>query len=134
MGKLDKLELTTNELLERGWTKTLIKRFLPRPDGCVPVNHWANFRGQNTYASVKIWNIEQSEKFGLAFLRTWNGRNKVRMKVTSPEVVLKKMRRERHPKIPKKTREEIKLDTAVLKAAGIMEEIRARGFRTPNKC
>ena len=131
MGELDKLELTTNELLERGWTKTLIKRFLPRPDGCVPVDHWANYRGQNTYASVKIWNIEQSEKFALAFRRTWNGRNKGRMKDTSPEAVLKKMRREHHPKIPKKTREEIKVDTLLLEAAGFLKNIRARGYRTP---
>ena len=134
MGGLDKLELTTTELLGRGWTKTLIKRFLPHPDGCVPVNHWANYRGQDTYASVKVWNVEQSEEFTLAFLRTLKGRNKGRMKDTSPEAVLEKIQKDPHPKILKRTREEIKRDTAVLKAAGIMKEIRARGFRTPHKC
>ena len=63
MSKETKIEITTTELLNRGWTRTLIKRFLPRPDGCVAVAHWANFRGQDTYSGAKVWNIEQSEEF-----------------------------------------------------------------------
>ena len=110
--------------MSEGGLNPLIKRFLPRPDGNVPVDHWKNYSGQNTYASVKIWNIEQSEKFAVAFRRSWNGRNKGRMKDTSPEAVLKKMRREHHPKIPKRTREEIRRDTLLMEAAGIMQGLR----------
>jgi hypothetical protein len=133
MSESHKLERTTNALLERGWTRTLIKRFLPRPDGCIPVDHWANFRGQDTYSAIKVWNIEQSEEFEVAFLKTWKGRNKGRMKDTSPKTVLAELRKDTHPKIPKRTKKEVQQDTAVLEAAAIMEEMRSRGFRTPHK-
>jgi hypothetical protein len=129
----ENLERTTTELLERGWTRTLLKRFMPRPDGCVSVDHWANFRGQNTYSAIKVWNIEQSEEFGIAFLKTWKGRNKGRMKNTTPEVVLAEMRKDPHPKIPKRSKEEIERDSVILEIAGSLEKIRARGYRTPHK-
>jgi hypothetical protein len=109
------------------------KSILPRPDGCVPVDHWANFRGQDTYSATKVWNIEQSAEFEVAFLKTWNGRNKRRMKDTSPETVLADMRKSPHPKIPKRTKREIQRDTVVMEAAAAMKEVRARGFRTPHK-
>ncbi len=83
---------------------------------------------------MKIWSIEQSDEFDLAFLRTWKGRNKGRMKDSTPEAVLIEIRKEPHPKIPKRTREEIKRETAVMKASSIVEEMRTRGFRTPHKC
>ena len=100
----DMLEITTNDLLARGWTRTLIKRFLPQPDGCVPVNHWANFRGQDTYATTKVWNIEHSDEFADAFARTWKGRSKGRMQGKSPEAVLIDLRSEPHPKIPARSK------------------------------
>jgi hypothetical protein len=87
--------LTRSELRERGWTKTLIAKFLPRPDGCEPVNYWANFRGKDTYSWIKVWNAEQSEAFGTAFKHCWNGR----MKGKFPEQVLRKMRKDPAPKI-----------------------------------
>jgi hypothetical protein len=133
MSRAVKLELTTTELLEHGWSRTLIKRFLPRPDGCVPVDHWANFRGQDTYSAIKVWNIEQSAEFEVAFLKTWKGRSKRRMKDTSPETVLADMREAPHPKVPKRTKKEIQRDTVVMEAAAVMKEMRARGYRTPHK-
>lgn len=69
---------TTRELLNRGWTRTLIRRFLPDPDGLAPVDHWANFQGTPTYDISRVVAIEQSEEFGIAFLRSWKGRMKGR--------------------------------------------------------
>lgn len=69
---------TTRQLLERGWTRTLIRRFLPDPDGLAPVDHWANFQGTPTYDIERVVEIEQSEEFGAAFLRSWKGRMKGR--------------------------------------------------------
>ena len=134
MNDKESLELTTNELLARGWTRTLIKRFLPHPDGCAPVDHWANFRGTDTYAATKVWNIQQSEDFEAAFLNCWKGRKSGRMAATKSEDVLAEMRKAPHPKIPRRTKEDIKQDTAIAEAAAIMESMRARGFRTPHKC
>ncbi len=121
--------ITTTELLERGWTKTLIRRFLPKPDGCMPVKHWKNFRGQDTYAAVKIWNVEQSEDFGKAFMKSWKGRMKERL----PEEALATMRSEPHPPVQIRDKDEIILQTKSAEAAGHLQEARLRGLRTPHK-
>lgn len=121
--------LTTTELLERGWTKTLIKRFLPNPDGSMPVKHWKNYRGQDTYASVKIWNAEQSQDFEVAFIKSWKGR----MKECSPEEFIAELRKQPHPKIPARDKAEVLLETRLAEAAGHLQEARLRGLRTPHK-
>ena len=69
---------TTRQLLDRGWTRTLIRRFLPEADGRAIVDHWANFQGTPTYSIPRVEAIEQSEDFGIAFLRSWKGRMKGR--------------------------------------------------------
>lgn len=89
-------ELTTAYLLARGWTPTLIKRFLPTADGSAPVNHWANFSGTKTYYAQRVWEIEQSEEFGRRFLRSWRGR----MKKRKPETVLAELRKTPKPCLP----------------------------------
>lgn len=81
--------LTTAELLQRDWTKTLILRFLPEPDGRAAVAHWANYQGTNTYLASRVWAIEQSDEFGVAFLKSWKGR----MKKRKPEKVLAELRK-----------------------------------------
>jgi hypothetical protein len=86
-----KVELTTNDLLSRFWTRTLIKRFLPVPDGNISVDHWANYRGQDIYDFKKVMDIEHSEAFINAFLRSWKGRKKGRMKGKEPKEVLEKL-------------------------------------------
>lgn len=122
--------LTTKQLLERGWTKTLIKRFLPQPDGCSAVNHWMNFRGQDTYAVVKIWNAEQTSDFATAFLKSRKGR----MKDRQPNVVLAELNAQPHPEITKRSRDEIVQATQIAEAAGHIQSARLRGLRTPHKC
>ena len=71
-------KLSTSELLSQGWTRTLIRRFMPEADGSRSVDHWANFQGTPTYRASRVWAIEQSDEFGKAFLRSWNGRMKGR--------------------------------------------------------
>ena len=80
--------LSTQELLVRDWTKTLIARFMPVPDGRARVDHWANFRGTDTYLLSRVKEIEKTDDFGKAFLRSWKGR----MKGRKPEDVLKQLR------------------------------------------
>ena len=134
MTENEKLELTTTELLARGWTRTLIKRFLPRPDGSTPVDHCANFRGQDTYSAIKVWNIEQSDTFGHAFIRSWKGRKTGRMENSTPEIVLADIRKAPHPKISPRSKDEVRRETLIMKFASILGEIRSRGYRTPHKC
>jgi hypothetical protein len=80
---------TTSQLLCRDWAKTLIRRFLPDPDGLSPVAHWANYQGTNSYLASRVWAIEQSEEFGAAFVKTWKGR----MKKRKPAKVLEELRK-----------------------------------------
>ncbi len=122
--------LTTIQLLERGWTKTLIERFLPTPDGCSAVNHWMNFRGQDTYAAVKIWNVEQTSDFATAFLKSWKGR----MRDREPDVVLAELKAQPHPEILKRGRDEIVQATHIAEAAGHILWARLKGLKTPHKC
>jgi hypothetical protein len=86
-------ELTTQQLLARDWTKTLIERFLPTHDGTTSVNHWANFGETKTYSAARVWAAEQSDEFGNAFLRSWRGR----MKKRRPEQVLAELRKTPKP-------------------------------------
>jgi hypothetical protein len=122
--------LTTKELLARGWTRTLIKRFLQWPDGCRPVRHFRNFRGQDVYAATRVWNVEQSDKFGAAFLKSWKGR----MKGCDPSTVLSLLREDVPPLIQAYTKEEMRQATVMVEASGLIAEARARGYRTPHKC
>ncbi len=121
--------LTTTELLERGWTKTLIRRFLPNPDGSMPVKHWKNYRGQDTYATVKIWNAERSPDFEVAFMKSWKGRMKARL----PEEFLAELRNQPHPEIQSRDKSEVILQTQLAEAASYLQEARHRGLRTPHK-
>lgn len=86
-------ELPTSYLLNRGWTRTLIRHFMPEADGRQSVDHWANYQGTPTYFALRVWKIEQSEEFGKAFLRSWNGR----MKGRKPEAVLAELRKTPKP-------------------------------------
>jgi len=79
--------LSTRDLLARYWTRTLIARFMPVPDCVAPVDHWANFRGKATYLRSRVRQIEQTDDFDKAFLRSW----KARMKGRKPEDVLKQL-------------------------------------------
>ena len=79
--------LTTQQVLARDWTRTLIARFMPTPDGRARVDHWSNFRDTDTYVLSRVEEIEKSEEFGKAFLRSWKGR----MKGRKPEDVLKQL-------------------------------------------
>ncbi len=130
----DMPRFTTLQLLARGWTKMLIKRFLPVPDGRIPVDHWKNYSGQNVYLAAKVWNIEHSAEFEAAFLKTWRGRNKGRMKGRDPRQVLTELCKEPHPKAPPWTKEDVKIASRVIEAASLLSQVRATGYRTPHKC
>lgn len=86
-------EIPTSHLLGRGWTRTLIRRFMPKADGRQFVDHWANYQGTPTYLALRVWKIEQSEEFGKAFLRSWKGR----MKGRKPEAALAELRQTPKP-------------------------------------
>jgi len=85
-------QLTASELLGRGWTRTLIRRFLPDADGKKAGSYWANAGVKNTYCAMRAWEAEQSEEFAQAFLRSWKSRTK------DPESFLNELRNKPKPR------------------------------------
>jgi len=120
------LFMTRSDLIARGWTRSLIKRFLPFPDLCLPVNHWKNYAGQDAYARSRIWHIEQSRDFELCFYKSWSRR-------LSQEAIMAKiemMRTDEYPASLLFSREEIRLRTMAAGAAKYLELAAKRRVRT----
>ena len=63
------LYLDSNQLALRGWTASLIKRFLGDADLWLPVNHWANWKGKRTFFLERVELAEASVEFRAEFER-----------------------------------------------------------------
>ena len=61
------LYLDRVQLAARGWTRTLVDRFLPTPDRWATVDHWQNYTGKATYFAEKVMAAEQLVDFKNAF-------------------------------------------------------------------
>lgn len=59
-----------NDLRQRGWTESLIARFLGAADRWTPVNHWLNWTGKRQWFLGQIEVAEQDEEFLIAFERS----------------------------------------------------------------
>jgi hypothetical protein len=55
------------QLRARGWTPSLIERFLHRYDEWGPVDHWANFRGKPWYHLDRVILAESTLEFQAAY-------------------------------------------------------------------
>jgi hypothetical protein len=66
----DHLYLDVVQLSERGWTETMVKRFLGAPDRWKPVDHYANWTGKRTFFLERIQTTEASPEFEYAFSRS----------------------------------------------------------------
>jgi hypothetical protein len=58
-----------NGLLERGWSRALIKKYLGREDSSERVNHWANHRGKSLYRLSRVEAAEHSPEVKSALQR-----------------------------------------------------------------
>jgi hypothetical protein len=63
----DHLYLDVKALASRGWTRSLVQRFLGAPDQWGPVAHWANFTGKRVYFLGRVEQAEASQDFQSAF-------------------------------------------------------------------
>jgi hypothetical protein len=50
----DAFHLDRLQLAARGWTRSLIERFLPKPDRWATVDHWQNYKGKATYFVERV--------------------------------------------------------------------------------
>jgi hypothetical protein len=61
------LYLDSNQLALRGWTASLIKRFLGEADLWMSVNHWLNRTGKRTFFLERVELAEASDEFRTEF-------------------------------------------------------------------
>jgi hypothetical protein len=129
----DHLYLDRPQLAARGWTRTLMERFLQSPDRWATVDHWKNYTGKATYFIEKVIAAEQLAEFKMAFQVSI-----VRRKLTQREVRAAMKERAR---VDADYREWIKTvgpqDVEIMilidELAAEFEAARAMGYRTPHK-
>jgi hypothetical protein len=79
------LYLDSNQLAMRGWTASLIERFLGEADLWLPVNHWANWTGKRTYFLERVELAEASVEFRTEFERSARRRKLSKKQVAAIE-------------------------------------------------
>lgn len=122
------------QLRARGWTRSLVVRFLVHPDRYETVSHWLNYKGKATYFIERIVLAESQVDFQRAF-----SASVCRRKLTNAEQA--EIQRERdlvddayREWLKKVTPEDVALMLAASEfAASFFEAARARGYRTPHK-
>lgn len=129
----DHLYLDRVQLAERGWTRTLVERFLPDPDRWATVDHWKNYTGKATYFVEKVMAAERLTQFQQAFSASVARRGLTGEQVReamSARARVDKMYREW---IKTVTPEDVQLALLVEDVAAVLESAGARGDRTPHK-
>jgi len=61
-GSLDRTDLKS-----RGWTESLIQKYLIAHESRVSVNHWANFSGKSVWPRSVVTAVEKSPSFRVDF-------------------------------------------------------------------
>jgi hypothetical protein len=132
--KDEHLYLDATQLYERGWTETLIKRFLVNPDRLLPVDHWRNYQGKRCYFLGRVEEAEGSDEFAFAFA-TSAGRRKLSNE-TVAEIIRKRISTVGQVRqyALALTDKDIELMKAIHKMADVFRDARNHGFRTPHKC
>jgi hypothetical protein len=129
----DDLYLDRVQLMARGWTRALTKRFLPNPDRWATVDHWRNYTGKATYFVERVMAAEQMMEFKSAFAVSI-----VRRRFTHEQVDAAMQERARVDALYRAwiktiSPEDVKHMVVIDAAAAAFEAARARGYRTPHK-
>jgi hypothetical protein len=61
-------DFAVEDLLTRGWTRTLIERFLEPENYRNPVDHFRNYAGKRMYQRRRVELTEASAEFEVAFM------------------------------------------------------------------
>ena len=68
--------LDRNDLKNRGWTDSLIGKFLGDPVAILPVDHFRNYSGKKAYKLARVQAVEASADFDREFQKSLNRRKK----------------------------------------------------------
>ena len=127
------LYLDRGGLNDRGWTATLIKKFLPKPDRYGQTAHYLSSVGKGLYSFFRVAMIEQSEEFKTNFQKSLKRRGfadnafeSTRKSTVSFLEAINKL---------KSVKENFKApytDENLEKAASAIQSARSQGYRTPH--
>ena len=127
--------LTVEDLLDRGWTRGLIDRFLGPPDRRFPVNHWLNWSGKKAWRVEWVELTEMTQGFEVGFLRSARVRG---LPTWMVEEVIDRIfdAREQAPFKVEEVEDEWtrRVNACAAGAADLINTARAMGYRTPHKC
>lgn len=127
-GYLDIFQLTT-----RGWTRSLIKSFMPEPDRWGSVAHWKNYKGKALFSFERVLFVEKRDGFKGKFEKSISRRK------LSEELVAQfaKTREEQNALYSQWLKslkpEDVKTMLVAEEVTAIFNEAIARGYRTPHK-
>jgi hypothetical protein len=133
MSDADRFYLDHVQLRARGWTRTMVERFLVRPDRWETVNHWANFKGKATYFVERVLLAEHSPAFKRAFEASARRRRLALQALTEIATARALVDDEYRAWLKTVTPEDVQRMLLISEAARFFEEARARGYRTPHK-
>ena len=122
----DQTYLDRNDLKNRGWTDSLIGKFLGDPDAILPVDHFRNYSGKKAYKLARVQAVEASADFDREFQKSLNRRKKGKkyLKAVLAERASTPLR-----VAGQKTEKEMLLEMAAAELKSAIE----RGLRTPHK-
>ena len=131
--EIEKYYLDRIQLSERGWTKTLIERFLPNPDRWATVNHWRNYTGKATYFIERVVAAEQLNEFKKVFEASIVRRGLTKNDLRSIKRKRSKLNTLYRSWVKTLSPEDIQHMLLVDSMAEEFESARAQGYRTPHK-
>jgi hypothetical protein len=122
-------DFTVEDLLNQGWTRTLIDNFLGREDYRNTVDHFRNYSGKKMFVRRRVEAIEASSEFEDAFMVSAKRRKLGDAAVGEVRARMMRLRTNRdgmeEPDVPELKNEEIATDPSRPPWAG--------GYRTPHK-
>lgn len=129
----DHLYLDHVQLRARGWTRTLVEKYLVKPDRWASVSHWANYKGKATYFVERVIQVESRADFRIAFQASLNRRNLPPEERAEMEVRRSRVDNEYRVWLKTLTPEQVRTMLILNEVADVFEEARSRGYRTPHK-
>ena len=129
----DDLYIDRAQLAARGWTLTLIKRYLPNPDRWASVDHWRNYTGKATYFVEKVIAAEQLADFKKAFSLSVARRQLSRKNLNAFMRERTRVDNLYRDWIKTVSPKDVKTMIVTDELVAFFEAARARGYRTPHK-
>src|SRR5262249_47909934 len=121
------------DLLTRGWTRTLIERFLEWEDYRVTVDHFRNYAGKKMFLRRRVELTEASAEFEAAFILSARRRKLPPENIEATCAWIRELRENRDQLRGANIRVLSKEEIVFRNIAELFEQARARGYRTPHK-